>query len=1055
MSKTNCTDTASLDALPVISRDQNKAGVTETAVTESLFTSDSAPVEETVGMGVADGALSILLDMLSDISANRGAYVLRETYSNALDAVRATGDSSRAIRITLPVGVADADGNVGITGKLAATGTIKGIDGGTYRGSVSPLVVEDEGCGMSPDELRGLFLQYGGSAKRGDADAIGSKGLGSKAPLAVSDSFDVVTRKDGTETHAVITRHGGDGTARVTVRPTDMPDGTRVTVPVSDAATAGQIREAAETISKWVSPDVALYIDGIRAEGYDTRRYRPLGRVTVGIGSDGTPVSFEVMYDSQSRCSSNRTDNDMSFPPVFDRYGYAKNVTMVIGGFPYDLPDDDGSASADGTIRRYHRAAWQSAGYVVIGEPGFLNFTPSRDNIRADSASKALYDALSDAIDKRGIPNSYLLDRMGDRTDVVSLYAFLDGCSTKLQEGDTPLLVDVSLMDINAGVFKGIPREEFVRDGHDVAAMMGMPAVFGGAPTVPMYVMGRLRAFGTRGSEATRQWVATGMHGRVAFSRDRATVRDAAMGTVGGSTYVSSAFDVLDAAKRSCVKPRVAVLTHAPMDSDMVRRVMNSIGKFETVAFGKACDGYDTSLFVATPDDLSDLDASEKAALSAVCDIANRVEMDWDETIAKVANLGKSAKDKPAARRVPVRIVRFTDGLASMDVPDVIARMSDAHLGTFEVQKNPEAMGIVSTVDADNARHGHIEGNPLASPLAVRDASDLDDADLDGMLVALLPSPMEVTGIVPNGITGMALMLAMLCARRPDLGMDAKGIILAFGAVKSDVTALADKGARFLVDLRGGSTVPPAGVLCGPGSDGDSPLAPYVTVSQETAYRYGNTRPERSWKVVVSSLLALTDEEAAGRYSAAYPSARDTESAGYDYRINAIGRSGIAEGTVLGASCRIVGCVPDGDGKDGGTEAAACLPAMGGSRGYSWYWSFDGDGRATEADAVRSAAVAAVNQAKQDMDAEHIPAYASMGWVDDASDEFRAGYARLLVDVIRRHSPWLLAEDGRDGAGKGTGSVMRGEDDGTDDAVPFVVAADDADRGQDGIRAAA
>lgn len=1031
MSKASSNGTKDIKPLPVISRDQNKAGVTETAVTESLFTSDSAPVEETVGMGVADGALSILLDMLSDISANRGAYVLRETYSNALDAVRATGDpSAHAIRITLPTGVVDADGSVGITGKLAASGAIAGADGGSYCGSVSPLVVEDEGCGMTPDELRGLFLQYGGSAKRGDADAIGSKGLGSKAPLAISDSFDVVTRKGGTETHAVVTRHGGNGTARVTVCSTDLPDGTRVTVPVSDAATAGQIREAAGIISSWASPDIALYIDGIRAKGYDTGRYRSLGRIAAGIGTDGRPVSFEVMYDSQSRCSSNRTDDSSSFPPVLlNRSGYEDSVTMVIGGFPYDLPDDDGSAGSDGIRPRYRRAAWQSAGYVVIGEPGFLNFTPSRDDIRADAASKALYDAIIRGIKRHGIPNSYLLDRMGDRHDAVSLHAFLDGCSAVLRQGDDPMAVDVDLTGISAGVFEGIPRSEFVRDGHDVAAMMGLPAIpgIGGARTIPMHAMGRLRSCGTRVSETSRQWVATGADGRIGFSRERASIRDAAMGAI-GSGRMSSAFDVLDAVSRSSVRPRVAFLTHAPMDSDMVRRVMNSIAKFEVAAFGKPCDGYEASLFVAVPGGLSAFDASEQAALSAVCDGPARLEMTWADAVAKAAKVGKSAGEGTAARRVPVRVIRFADGLADMDVPGIVSRLSsDTGRGIVDAQDSPESMGLASTVPADDARRGRAEGCPLTSSLSIVDASDITSTDLDGMLVALMPSA-DASAAVACGISRMVLCLAMLCARRPDLGLGARGIALVFGAVKADVTALAGKGARFLVDLRGGSTVPPDGVLYGPGSDAGSPLSPYVRVIQEQRYRYGNVRPERNWHVTMSSLLALTDAEATGRYSAAYPSVCD--SWGCDCRIDAIGRSGLVDGTVLGASCRIVSRASDDAPEPAG------LPTLGGA-GFSWSWAFDGDGRAAELETIRSAAAAAVNQAKRDLDAEGIPStYGQMGWVANASDEFRMGVARLLVDAVRRRSPWLLMADGR---GDGKDGIEGEPDAGASEASPFAV----------------
>jgi HSP90 family molecular chaperone len=91
---------------------------------------------------------------------------VRETWANAVDA-NAAAKSSTPIKISFPTVLAP-----------------------TYS-------VRDFGTGLSEQELFGLYTKYGRSSKRGDNSAIGGFGIGRFSPLSYTDSFTVVSCKDG------------------------------------------------------------------------------------------------------------------------------------------------------------------------------------------------------------------------------------------------------------------------------------------------------------------------------------------------------------------------------------------------------------------------------------------------------------------------------------------------------------------------------------------------------------------------------------------------------------------------------------------------------------------------------------------------------------------------------------------------------------------------------------------------------------------------------------------------------------------------------------------
>ena len=392
-----------MTATATITRDQNKLAGGVSSDTVTLF--DSGEHGDRERVGVAAGAEQLIFGMLSDLSMNRGAYVLREAYSNAYDATKATGSMDGEIDITIPTTITTNGNasNIGITAKLAGQHA--------FSGRHAIVRVSDNGIGMSERDIRRYFLQYGGSKKRDDVNAIGSKGLGAKAPLSVSDVFEVRSRKDGIETTASIAREGGACYANVTTRKTNRGNGTDVLIPVSDADVLAQMSECASTLAN-SNIDANLVVNGKHAERItegDNPVMQHVGRVSIGTDEHGDPIMSDVFW-----CTGK--------PVYFRSYNiypsrHNGDINVIVGGYPYSLSNavrGRGAGTDDLTNR----------GWYVTCDPGYLNFTPSRDAIKSDAHAKAVLDNITAAINGLDMSDYLcgLLKKASIRQKLAALY---------------------------------------------------------------------------------------------------------------------------------------------------------------------------------------------------------------------------------------------------------------------------------------------------------------------------------------------------------------------------------------------------------------------------------------------------------------------------------------------------------------------------------------------------------------------------------------------------------------------------------------------------------
>mgnify|MGYP000881458491 CR=1 FL=1 len=115
------------------------------------------------------------------------------------------------------------------------------------------LTVQDYGTGLSCEGMGFLYTGYFKSDKRGTNDEIGGKGLGSKTPLAYTDTFSVVSCYNGKK-HAYAVHKNAEGLPTLThiySVPTDEPNGLNVTLAVAEKDIYKFITEA-KNILPWM-----------------------------------------------------------------------------------------------------------------------------------------------------------------------------------------------------------------------------------------------------------------------------------------------------------------------------------------------------------------------------------------------------------------------------------------------------------------------------------------------------------------------------------------------------------------------------------------------------------------------------------------------------------------------------------------------------------------------------------------------------------------------------------------------------------------------------------
>lgn len=283
---------------------------------------------------IAEENTSHVIERLTKLYSNPVEAAVREAYSNAYDATVALPVSDRKpIRLTSP---------------------------SIFQ---PEFIVQDRGTGMSLKTVTEVYVNYGASTKGDDLDAVGSHGLGGKAPLAYTNHFTVETTCDGVTTRFTMERSGGN--VETTIHSSEFTgkeSGTIVTIPVAEkdvdkfAAAIDIYRE-----NSWNLPTI---IDGV--EYFGSSAYLTFGTV---------PVYEDEEVKLKGEIRINRSMIARYFNLLSSSSDFKPNVGYTIGGWLYP---SDGQPISDVSTDDKNPL------FKVEIPPAVVEFSSSRDSITSN-----------------------------------------------------------------------------------------------------------------------------------------------------------------------------------------------------------------------------------------------------------------------------------------------------------------------------------------------------------------------------------------------------------------------------------------------------------------------------------------------------------------------------------------------------------------------------------------------------------------------------------------------------------------------------------------------
>lgn len=121
------------------------------------------------------------------------------------------------------------------------------------------LLIKDFGLGMDHEQMANTYTVYFASSKTTRNDLNGCLGLGSKSPLAYTDSFSVVSTKNGTRrSYTVYMDDNGPELRLDDERKSDERSGTEIRIPVK-SADVDDFKSKAFSVYQWFAVPPELY----------------------------------------------------------------------------------------------------------------------------------------------------------------------------------------------------------------------------------------------------------------------------------------------------------------------------------------------------------------------------------------------------------------------------------------------------------------------------------------------------------------------------------------------------------------------------------------------------------------------------------------------------------------------------------------------------------------------------------------------------------------------------------------------------------------------------
>jgi hypothetical protein len=294
---------------------------------------------KSVDMGISANGVAHLMSLLTNLYNDPETAVIREYYTNALDAHVRVGQT-KPVEIYLPT-----------------------RDNPLY-------VVKDFGVGMSASDIEFIYSQYGESTKQDTDDEIGAYGLGCKSALAIATQFTLTAIQDGIKTTALIskTESGINSVDILPSKPTEEGNGVTVTIPVPDVAMFNN------KVSKFFtySDSTKVKINGRHPES-----------VFAGAEVLDLKIPGVVAYTKEMRYS----------------YG-SPEIKIIMGNVPYDfsMENVEDALRRQGITFDMNYAKRNVYFVVPIGA---VDLTPPREGLRYSDKTKNKVDEIMKAYVER------------------------------------------------------------------------------------------------------------------------------------------------------------------------------------------------------------------------------------------------------------------------------------------------------------------------------------------------------------------------------------------------------------------------------------------------------------------------------------------------------------------------------------------------------------------------------------------------------------------------------------------------------------------------------
>lgn len=284
--------------------------------------------QESVSMGVSNDAA-----LMHIFSATLYTYpklaTVREIICNAWDAHIAAGITDRPIEVNV------ADGRV---------------------------TVRDFGFGIAHAKIGEIYGTYGNSTKRDDSTVTGGFGLGSKAPFAYTDNFEVISHHVGQKTIYRVSKSSMEKGGKPTINKiVDMPT----------QETGMQVSFSLIKLS-----DAEDFLSLIR-------EVIQFGEIPVKL--NGTLVTLEL---PMSQSKTGYLINDM-------RCTIKGRVKLRYGNVVYPIPEHDVYADLYRKVLLDMESLWHNTNIIFMADPDTITIAPSRETlILTDSTVEAITQLL-------------------------------------------------------------------------------------------------------------------------------------------------------------------------------------------------------------------------------------------------------------------------------------------------------------------------------------------------------------------------------------------------------------------------------------------------------------------------------------------------------------------------------------------------------------------------------------------------------------------------------------------------------------------------------------